>query len=163
LVARREHRLVELADEIAAADFRERRSRAVRRCFAPCRRAHRARSRAGERGQQHRLRLVGQAMRLDRNEQLAMLDLSVRALTELSLAFIDSLARHRGGILNIASVAAFLPDPGMAVYYASKAYVLSFTEALHHELARLGVRVTALCPDRWRPGSKCAPGCEKKI
>jgi len=70
----------------------------------------------------------------------------VSALTELSLAFVDALARHRGGILNVASVAAFLPGPGMAVYYASKAYVLSFSEALHRELAPRGVRVTALCP-----------------
>ena len=65
-----------------------------------------------------------------------MIDLNVRALTELSLAFVDSLARHRGGILNVASIAAFLPGPGMAVYYASKAYVLSFSEALHRELKR---------------------------
>jgi short-subunit dehydrogenase len=56
------------------------------------------------------------------------------------------LARHRGGILNVASLAAFLPGPGMAVYYASKAYVLSFSEALHRELSERGVRVTALCP-----------------
>ena len=75
-----------------------------------------------------------------------MIDLNVRALTELSLTFVDSLARHRGGILNVASVAAFLPGPGMAVYYATKAYVLSFSEALHHELAGRGIRVTALCP-----------------
>jgi short-subunit dehydrogenase len=60
--------------------------------------------------------------------------------------FVDSLARHRGGVLNVASVAAFLPGPGMAVYYASKAYVLSFSEALHRELAGQGIRVTALCP-----------------
>ena len=67
-------------------------------------------------------------------------------LTELSLAFVESLTRHRGGILNVASIAAFVPGPGMAVYYARKAYVLSFSEALHHELAGRGVRVTALCP-----------------
>ena len=90
--------------------------------------------------------LSGPAAALDRGEQLAMIDLNVRALTELSLAFIDSLARHRGGILNVASVAAFLPGPGMAVYYASKAYVLSFSEALHRELAGRGITVTALCP-----------------
>jgi hypothetical protein len=90
--------------------------------------------------------LVGNAGVLDRSEQLAMIDLNVRALTDLSLAFMDSLLRHRGGILNVASVASFLPGPGMAVYYASKAYVLSFSEALHHELAPQGVRVTALCP-----------------
>jgi uncharacterized protein len=90
--------------------------------------------------------LSGDAAVLDRDEQLAMIDLNVRALTELSLAFVDALARHRGGILNVASIAAYLPGPGMAVYYASKAYVLSFSEALHHELADRGIRVTALCP-----------------
>ncbi len=90
--------------------------------------------------------LAGDAAKLSRDEQLAMIDLNVRALTELSLAFVDSLERHRGGILNVASVAAFLPGPGMAVYYAGKAYVLSFSEALHRELAGRGIRVTALCP-----------------
>jgi NAD(P)-dependent dehydrogenase (short-subunit alcohol dehydrogenase family) len=75
-----------------------------------------------------------------------MIDLDVRALTDLSLAFIDSLKRRKGGILNVASIAAFMPGPGMAVYYASKAYVLSFSEALHRELKPKGVRVTVLCP-----------------
>ena len=90
--------------------------------------------------------LRGAAVVLSRDEQLAMIDVNVRALTELSLMFMDSVARHRGGILNVASLAAFLPGPGMAVYYASKAYVLSFSEALHRELSERGVRVTALCP-----------------
>jgi short-subunit dehydrogenase len=90
--------------------------------------------------------LLGSAATLDRAEQLRMIDLNVRALTDLSLAFIESLERHQGGILNVASVAAFLPGPGMAVYYAGKAYVLSFSEALHHELKSKGVRVTVLCP-----------------
>jgi uncharacterized protein len=91
-----------------------------------------------------------------------MLDLNVHVLTEPSLAFIDSPARHRGGILNVASVAAFLPGPGMAVYYASKAYVLSFTEALHHELARLEVRVTALCPGPVATGFQARAGLRKE-
>jgi short-subunit dehydrogenase len=90
--------------------------------------------------------LIGMAAQLDRREQLAMIDLNVRMLTDLSLAWTDSLARHRGGILNVASISAFFPGPGMAVYYASKAYVLSFGQALHHELKPLGVRVTTLCP-----------------
>ncbi len=90
--------------------------------------------------------LLGGADKLDRGEQLAMIDLNVRALTDLSLAFVDGLKRRRGGILNVASVAGFMPGPGMAVYYATKAYVLSFSEALHHEFAGAGVRVTALCP-----------------
>jgi uncharacterized protein len=90
--------------------------------------------------------LLGNADTLDRAQQLAMIDLNVRALTDLSLAFVDSLERRKGGILNVASIAAFLPGPGMAVYYASKAYVLSFSEALHHELKPRGVRVSVLCP-----------------
>ena len=90
--------------------------------------------------------LFGQAIDIDRAEQLGLIDVNIRMLTDLSLRFSDSLIRHGGGILNIGSVAAFLPGPGMAVYYASKAYVLSFTEALHQELGHRGVRVTALCP-----------------
>lgn len=90
--------------------------------------------------------LIGRAAELDRGRQLAMVDLNVRALTDLSLAFLDSLIRRRGGLMNVASLAGFMPGPGMAVYYASKAYVLSFTEALHRELAPQGVRVTVLCP-----------------
>ena len=90
--------------------------------------------------------LIGAADTLDRAEQLAMIDLNVRALTDFSLAFLDSLERRKGGILNVASIAGFLPGPGMAVYYATKAYVISFSEALHQELKPRGVRVTVLCP-----------------
>jgi short-subunit dehydrogenase len=59
--------------------------------------------------------LVGEAAQLDHPEQLTMVDLNIRFLTELSLAFIDTLSRRRGGILNVGSVAGFLPGPGMAV------------------------------------------------
>jgi len=90
--------------------------------------------------------LVGLADMRPREDELAMIDLNVRALTDLSLAFADSLARHKGGVLNVGSVAGFLPAPGMAVYYATKAYVISFSEALHAELKPRGVRVTVLCP-----------------
>ncbi|HEU4661916.1 MAG TPA: SDR family oxidoreductase [Pseudolabrys sp.] len=90
--------------------------------------------------------LLGAAADLDRSEELAIIDLNARALTDLSLRWIGSVTRHRGGILNVASVAAFLPGPGMAVYHATKAYVLSFSEALHKEMAPAGVRVSALCP-----------------
>jgi len=90
--------------------------------------------------------LFGLATKLDRADQLGIIDVNIRALTDLSLRFADQLIRHRGGILNVASIAGFLSGPGMAVYYASKAYVLSFTEALRRELAPQGVRVTALCP-----------------
>ena len=90
--------------------------------------------------------LFGNAIELDRAEQLGIIAVNIRALTDLSLRFSDSLVRHRGGILNVGSLAGFLPGPGMAVYYASKAYVLSFSEALRQELGPRGVRVTTLCP-----------------
>ena len=90
--------------------------------------------------------LFGRAIDLDRAEQLGIIAVNIRAMTELSLRFSDQLIRHRGGILNVGSIAGFLPGPGMAVYYASKAYVLSFSEALRRELAPAGVRVTVLCP-----------------
>ena len=90
--------------------------------------------------------LFGNAIDLDRADQLNIIAINIRTLTDLSLRFSESIIRHRGGILNVSSIAGFLPGPGMAVYYASKAYVLSFTEALRGELASRGVRVTALCP-----------------
>ncbi len=86
------------------------------------------------------------AIELDRAEQLGIIAVNIRAMTDLSLRFSDHLVRHRGGVLNVGSIAGFLPGPGMAVYYASKAYVLSFTEALRAELGPRGVRVTVLCP-----------------
>jgi short-subunit dehydrogenase len=90
--------------------------------------------------------LMGDAADLDPDRQLAMIDLNVRALTDLSLRWIESIKRHRGGILNVGSLAGFLPGPGMAVYNATKAFVLSFTEAMHEELKADGVKVCALCP-----------------
>ncbi|MBV9516822.1 MAG: SDR family oxidoreductase [Hyphomicrobiales bacterium] len=76
-----------------------------------------------------------------------MLELNIVALTCLTRAFLPQMrARRTGGIINVASTAAFLPGPYMSVYYASKAYVLSFSEAIAHELRGSGVVVTALCP-----------------
>jgi len=90
--------------------------------------------------------IFGQAVGRDRAEQLGIIAVNIRALTDLSLRFADDLIKNNGGILNVGSIAGFLPGPGMAVYYASKAYVLSFSEALRAELAPRGVRVTVLCP-----------------
>ena len=90
--------------------------------------------------------LFGYAIDLDRQKQLGIIAVNILALTDLSLRFSESLIRHRGGVLNLGSLAGFLPGPGMAVYYASKAYVLSFSEALRQELGKKGVRVTTLCP-----------------
>jgi short-subunit dehydrogenase len=79
--------------------------------------------------------------------QLGMIDLNVRALTELThIYWKGMLAKEQGGVLNVASTAAFQPGPLMAVYYASKAYVLSFSEALWEEARGTGVHVSCLCP-----------------
>lgn len=76
-----------------------------------------------------------------------MIAVNISALTGLTRAFLpDMLARGRGRVLNVASTAAFQPGPLMAVYYATKAYVLSFSEAVAEEVAGSGVSVTALCP-----------------
>ena len=79
--------------------------------------------------------------------QLEMLQVNITALTELTGLFLSGMIqRRRGGILNVSSVAGFEPGPGMAIYHATKAYVLSFTEALAEELIGTDVVVTALCP-----------------
>ena len=81
------------------------------------------------------------------------LQLNVVTLTELTKLFLKPmLLRKRGRILNVASTAAFQPGPLMTVYYASKAYVLSFSEALHEELRGSGVTMTCLCPGATQSG-----------
>jgi short-subunit dehydrogenase len=151
LVARREDRLREIADEIAvpgkpkplvlALDLAERNAAdAIKAALVAndCE-AQYVVNNAG-------FSVIGPAAELDRAEQLAMIDVNMRALLDLSLAFTDHLVKHRGGILNVGSLAAVMPGPSAAVYYASKAFVLSFSEALHQELKAHGVRVTCLCP-----------------
>ena len=91
--------------------------------------------------------LKGRFDELSLARQLEMIDLNIRALTNLSFVVINDMVLKGGGaILNVASTAAFQPGPSMAVYFATKAYVLSFTEALHEEWKGRGIRVTALCP-----------------
>ncbi len=91
--------------------------------------------------------LRGRVVELDAQRQRQMIDLNIGALTELCrLAAPAMIERKSGAILNVASTAAFQPGPGMAVYFATKAYVLSFTEALHEELRPHGIKVSALCP-----------------
>ena len=93
------------------------------------------------------LGLRGPFAELDAARQREMIDLNCGALTELCRAVAPAmLERRSGAILNVASTAAFQPGPWMAVYFATKAYVLSFTEALHEELKPHGVKVSALCP-----------------
>jgi short-subunit dehydrogenase len=80
-------------------------------------------------------------------KELAMIQVNITALTHLTKLLLPGmLERRRGRILNVASTAAFQPGPLMAVYYATKAYVLSFSEALANETGGTGVTVTALCP-----------------
>ena len=81
------------------------------------------------------------------SKQIGQVDVNVRALVSLTYAFApDMAARHRGGVINVASTAAFQPLAGASVYAASKAFVLFFSEGLALELEKTGVRVTAACP-----------------
>lgn len=89
----------------------------------------------------------GPFARSDPAAELDQIEVNVAAVTHLTRLFVEGmLERGDGAILNVASTAAFQPGPLMAVYYAGKAYVLSFSEALAEELAGTGVTVTALCP-----------------
>jgi uncharacterized protein len=91
--------------------------------------------------------LIGRFAELDAKRERQMIDLNVGTLTDLCRAVAPGMIeRKSGGILNVASTAAFQPGPKMAVYFATKAYVLSFTEALHEELKPHGINVSALCP-----------------
>jgi short-subunit dehydrogenase len=83
----------------------------------------------------------------DLAREVEMIHLNIRALVQLTHLFLpEMLARKGGRILNVASIAGFVPGPFMATYYASKAFVLSFTEALSSELLGTGVTITASCP-----------------
>ena len=91
--------------------------------------------------------LRGKFADLDAAREREMIDLNCGALTDLCRSVVPGMIeRKRGAILNVASTAAFQPGPKMAVYFATKAYVLSFTEALHEELKPHGIKVSALCP-----------------
>jgi short-subunit dehydrogenase len=91
--------------------------------------------------------LVGRFWELDGNKQIEMLQVNVLALTELTrLCLPGFIAQRKGRIMNIASTAAFQPGPLMAVYFATKAYVVSFSEAVHNEAREFGVSVTCVCP-----------------
>ena len=104
--------------------------------------------------------VIGPAAELDRAEQLAMIDVNMRALLDLSLAFTDDLIKHRGGILNVGSLAGVMPGPCAAVHYASKAFVVSFSHAIASELKGTGVTVTVLCPGPTRTEFASAAGIE---
>jgi len=90
---------------------------------------------------------VGSFTEIDLARQLEMIQVNITALVDLTHRLLPPMiARGRGGILNVASTAAFQPGPFMAIYYATKAFVLSFSEAIGEEVKSTGVRVSALCP-----------------
>lgn len=90
--------------------------------------------------------LAGDMADLPAAGQIGMVDLNCRALLALTLAFLPQIRENDGGVLNVASVAGFTPGPGLAVYYASKAFVVSLTRALAFEERESGIKVCALCP-----------------
>ncbi|NLW78257.1 MAG: SDR family oxidoreductase [Ruminococcaceae bacterium] len=101
----------------------------------------------------------GRYANTDWDKQQRMVHVNILALMQMTRLFLPQmLQRGRGGILNLASLAAFFPGPYMSVYYASKAFVLSFTEALSAELAGSGVTVTAVCPGPTTTGFEAASG-----
>lgn len=108
--------------------------------------------------------LIGRFAELPLEGQRGMVDLNVRTLTELARLVVPGMIeRRRGGILNVASTAAFQPGPGFAVYFATKAYVLSFSEALHQELRGRGIKVSALCPGPTRTEFGSVAGMSKNF
>ena len=91
--------------------------------------------------------LIGRFAELDAKRERQMIDLNIGVLTDLCRAVAPAMIERRsGGIINVASTAAFQPGPKMAVYFATKAFVLSLTETLHEELKPHGIQVTCLCP-----------------
>ena len=146
LVARRKERLEELAKELGNA-------RAVAMDLSKANAATKLITELKAAGEEVDLLvnnagfgLIGQFAKLDAKRERQMIDLNVGALTDLCRAVAPQMgARKSGAILNVAST-AFQPGPKMAVYFATKTFVLSLSEALHEELKPHGVRVTCLCP-----------------
>jgi short-subunit dehydrogenase len=99
---------------------------------------------------------------LDWEKTRRMIDLNMLSLTHLCRLFIPEMLRQgKGRVMNIASTAAFQPGPTMAVYYATKAYVLHFSEAISNELEGTGVSVTALCPGPTESGFQAAAALDE--
>lgn len=95
----------------------------------------------------------GEFAQMRREDILGQINLNIRALTELTRYFaVPMVSRRRGRIMNVASTAGFQPGPLMAVYYATKAYVISFSEAIANELRDAGVSVTCFCPGATHTG-----------
>lgn len=163
LVARRKERLDALAAELGNA-------RAVEMDLGEPGAAARLLADIGKNGETVELLvnnagfgLAGRFAELDGKRQREMIDLNCGALAELAHAVLPGMiGRKSGGILNVASTAAFQPGPGMAVYFATKAFVLSLSEALHDEAKRHGVNVSCLCPGPTRTEFRSVSGFDPK-
>src|SRR5438132_12676127 len=105
---------------------------------------------------------MGDFAKLDLNRELNMIDLNIKSLVELTHRFLQPMReRKRGTIINVASTAGFQPVPFMATYAATKAFVLSFSEALWEENRPYGIQVMALCPGVTETGFFVASKMEK--
>ena len=106
--------------------------------------------------------LYGDAVELDREHQLGIIDVNVRSATDLMLRFLPAMvARGSGAVLNVGSIAGFAPGPRMAAYFASKAYLISISQALTREIRGTGVTVTCLCPGPLRTPFLARAGADR--
>jgi short-subunit dehydrogenase len=104
----------------------------------------------------------GMFVETDWNKELQMINLNITTLTQFTKLYLDDMVNRRSGkIMNVASTAAFQSGPTMAVYYATKAYVLSFSEAVDNEVRDKGVTVTTLCPGATESGFQAAAAMEE--
>ena len=104
----------------------------------------------------------GNFTEVDWNIEEKLIDINIKALTRLTKYFLPKMIENKsGGILNVASTAAFASGPKMATYYASKAYVLNLTEAIHEELRAFGVKISCLCPGPVRTSFQSKAGINK--
>ncbi len=104
----------------------------------------------------------GMFVETDWNKELQMINLNITTLTQFTKLYLQDMVKRRSGkIMNVASTAAFQSGPTMAVYYATKAYVLSFSEAINNEVSDKGVTVTTLCPGATESGFQAAAAMEE--
>ena len=102
--------------------------------------------------------LLGDFADVDSKGHLEIIDLNIRVLVEMTALFLPEITAAKGKILNVASIAAFIPGPGLSVYYATKAFVLRFSQALSHEMKKHGVVVSCLCPGPVTTGFQARAG-----
>lgn len=104
----------------------------------------------------------GMFVETDWNKELQMINLNITTLTQFTKLYLQDMVKRRSGkIMNVASTAAFQPGPTMAVYFATKAYVLSFSEAVNNEVSDKGVTITTLCPGATESGFQAAAAMEE--